>query len=135
MRPKKLLSETTNNNNIYQIWTKAAPPNLETNKELSADYKLNESEKITHILPPLLNKTIPHTRVDKPMQKPSDTNNINTRPTPMVIPPRRSPRLMAEAYQKIKESDFPRVEETIKMTSRHNMHQRTALESERVSNH
>ena len=44
----KLFSKTTTNNNIYQIRTEAEPPNLETNKDLRAELKVNEASKITH---------------------------------------------------------------------------------------
>ena len=46
------------------------------------------------------------------MQQQLKPNNRNTQPPPRVIPPRRSPRLLAEAYPNIKEEELPIMEET-----------------------
>ena len=98
---QKICSETTANSNKDQSRTKVDPPNLETNKYLSADYKVNEAAKNFQPEPSLPNKTNPPPRVYKLMQQ-SEPNNNKTQPTPRVILLQRSPILLAAAYPKMK---------------------------------
>ena len=75
--------------------------------------KVKKSAKMPHPEPPLIKKTNPHQRVDKPIQQPLNPTNRNTQPPPRVLPSQKSPIFTVAKFPKAEGAVFPRVEEKI----------------------